>query len=107
MVTAKRCTGCHEVKPLVEFHRRSAAKDGRQVRCKGCQRSDTYRWREANPDATRTIARRHYVKHGRSRQYVRLYGVTEAAVDALIDSQEGALRYLPGADGQHLSWAAA
>lgn len=32
----KRCCTCHEIKPLADFHRRSAAPDGRQSRCKAC-----------------------------------------------------------------------
>lgn len=34
----KRCCTCHVVLPLADFYRRSAAKDGRQNRCKSCFR---------------------------------------------------------------------
>lgn len=36
----KPCTGCEKTKPLSEFHKQSKAKDGRQSRCKDCNRDD-------------------------------------------------------------------
>jgi hypothetical protein len=35
----KECRGCKEVKPLSEFFRRTAAKDGYEYRCKDCVRT--------------------------------------------------------------------
>ncbi len=32
----KKCCKCHEVKPLTEFNKREASKDGYQPRCKSC-----------------------------------------------------------------------
>lgn len=37
--TEKRCTGCGEVKTLDEFSRHRRERDGRQARCKACQRA--------------------------------------------------------------------
>jgi len=37
---SKACTGCKVVKPLTEFHRRASAKDGRQSRCKDCNKGE-------------------------------------------------------------------
>ena len=35
-ITEKRCTKCGEVKPISEFYRRAASKDGFQTYCKSC-----------------------------------------------------------------------
>jgi hypothetical protein len=35
----KVCSTCNEVKPLEDFHKRTAAKDGRQSVCKDCNKS--------------------------------------------------------------------
>lgn len=32
----KECCNCHEIKPLTEFNKRKASKDGYQPRCKTC-----------------------------------------------------------------------
>lgn len=37
----KRCSKCHEVKELQEFHRSSTNKDGRASRCKSCRNEDS------------------------------------------------------------------
>lgn len=36
VLTTKRCTGCGEEKPLSDFYRRAASRDGLQPRCKNC-----------------------------------------------------------------------
>lgn len=53
-MTEKTCTGCSRSLPLEEFHRSKSAKDGRQWRCKSCQRA----WREQNHERDRENARR-------------------------------------------------
>jgi hypothetical protein len=65
--TEKRCSTCGETKPLSEFYRSSTTRDGRQYRCKPCDKQTTItwqrenrdryadrmrRWRRENPDAT-------------------------------------------------------
>lgn len=34
----KRCTTCHELRPLSDFNLRRSAPDGRQARCRSCSR---------------------------------------------------------------------
>ncbi|SDN79254.1 HNH endonuclease [Geodermatophilus sp. DSM 45219] len=46
----KRCSTCEVSKPLDEFHRQSAAKDGRQRRCRGCVRTAGKAYKAANAD---------------------------------------------------------
>lgn len=42
----KTCTKCGEVKPLDEFHRNKASRDGRVTRCKSCVKAYQAEWRE-------------------------------------------------------------
>lgn len=35
----KRCSHCKKLLPVIEFHRKAKAKDGRQEWCKGCKRA--------------------------------------------------------------------
>lgn len=44
----KSCTKCCEVKPVEEFHRMTAAPDGRQSTCKVCGNEHKRLWRAAN-----------------------------------------------------------
>lgn len=44
----KRCTKCGECKPLSEFYKRSASKDGLRSECKDCKKLDDKKWRENN-----------------------------------------------------------
>ena len=38
-MTEKRCVTCHQLRPLSDFNRRSAAPDGLQQRCRDCCRA--------------------------------------------------------------------
>lgn len=47
----KTCTKCHETKPLEDFHRMKAARDGHRAACKPCILTADRAWRERNKDA--------------------------------------------------------
>jgi hypothetical protein len=49
----KKCTKCGLEKPLTEFHKRAASKDGLCSRCKECKRSDSNEYRQRNIDECR------------------------------------------------------
>lgn len=86
----KRCSKCLLTKSLDDFHKRSANKtDGRQSACKECQKQATYAHRAANPNAHKGYRRRSYARGGRDRQYQRLYGISEADVEAMRVAQRG------------------
>ena len=42
----KKCTGCREVKPMGEFHKRTQSPNGRAARCKHCARDRMNRRRD-------------------------------------------------------------
>jgi hypothetical protein len=39
MMQTKLCFTCHEIKPLTEFNKRAASKDGHNRACKDCSRA--------------------------------------------------------------------
>ncbi len=51
--TEKKCPRCEGVKALEEFSLDRRRRDGRQSRCKGCQRELMREWREQNPHTPR------------------------------------------------------
>jgi hypothetical protein len=51
----KRCSKCEATKPLAEFYRMTATKDGRRPECKACFDARRRRWYEKNRE--REIAR--------------------------------------------------
>ena len=46
----KRCSMCHEWKPLSDFHRNRRRRDGLQTACKPCNIARNQRWYRENPD---------------------------------------------------------
>jgi hypothetical protein len=52
---SKTCSKCGEDKPLTEFHKRTASRDGVQGRCKKCQCAARKTWAELHPGRQRTI----------------------------------------------------
>ncbi len=43
-MNTKRCTQCHEAKPLDQFHRRLAGSEARQAECQSCGRDRAARY---------------------------------------------------------------
>lgn len=53
----KTCAACGGTAPVDSFHRRTAARDGRQAYCKACARSKLGGWQAANADRVRELFR--------------------------------------------------
>lgn len=53
----KECRGCHQVKPLSEYHNHKQTKDKKSTRCKVCLNTQNKANREANPDYMRQYKR--------------------------------------------------
>jgi hypothetical protein len=47
----KRCVQCGEIRPLEDFHKRSASKDGHQPKCKACSKAYFQQWLVAGGSA--------------------------------------------------------
>jgi len=46
----KVCNKCGEIKPLTDYHKSKATKDGYAYMCKECSNTATNKWRKNNPD---------------------------------------------------------
>lgn len=91
----KRCARCREQKPLGEFHRNRATRDGRHPYCRPCKSASakaSYRknprpakesakmWRAKNPESVEQIVHR---------QNLKKYGMTPADYESLLAAQGG------------------
>lgn len=54
----KTCSKCNEEKPVAEFNRHRAMKDGRQAWCKKCHGAANKKWFEDNPERKRQLNKR-------------------------------------------------
>lgn len=55
----KRCSKCGETKAVGEFSRQRSKKDGRQSRCKACNRAELKAWERANPERVAEKSKRY------------------------------------------------
>jgi len=58
-MNTKKCNKCGEIKPLAEFHKKTANKDGHQYQCKGCMK----RYNEKNKAAKTEYDKRYNKKN--------------------------------------------
>ena len=89
MTQTKTCTKCHKTKPLEEFSRGPNCKDGYQTHCKACKSAYSRRWRVGRREKTRVYNSQWWAEHGADRQRQRLYGITLAEYDAMLEAQGG------------------
>lgn len=91
----KTCFVCHTDKALSEFHRGSKSKSGRQGRCKACAaawyqankeqiRAKQNAHLAANREAVNRRARERYNVKYKVRRLVKMYGIPEEEVLALL-----------------------
>ena len=90
----KTCGGCGETKLLDEFNRYQQDKaDGRQPRCRECQRRSNAKWREVNRERSRAQARAWNAAHPEQvadRNFQRRYGISLVEYQRLLQRQDGA-----------------
>lgn len=78
---SKRCPKCDQPKPIEDFHKNRARKDGRQSICKTCMNKATRLWARTNPGAKavqKAIRRKNI---SRNRQFVLTYLLNHPCVD--------------------------
>lgn len=81
----KICKGCKETKPIEEFHKHPASKDGHDARCKACKKASNAAYREKQLG-----------------QPARLPGDADVLASAVRSSPGGPLMILHFADGVRL-----
>jgi hypothetical protein len=58
----KTCRRCEQTKPLTEYSRKAASKDGHQPLCKCCATTEHLEWNRKNPEKVREYAKRQRAK---------------------------------------------
>lgn len=63
----KRCTRCGTLKPLTEFSKRSASRDGLDYKCRSCKVAASTQWALANREKRLATYKRHHELHKNER----------------------------------------
>lgn len=100
----KKCTKCGEVKPLEDYHKLRAAKDGCRTYCKKCAIRDASSWalknkqkvveqareyRKSNSEKTREISRNYYKRNKQARKEYKIsYNSKKRQADPLFALSE-------------------
>lgn len=85
MKLRKMCRDCGDMKSLNDFHVNRVTPDGRHYYCKECQNERGAKWRAANPDKAKEVAKRSQ----RKRHLSSTYGMSVDEYDALLEKQGG------------------
>ena len=88
LMKTKKCRGCGEAKPISEFHKKTAAKDGLQSRCKPCAIKMAAEWNQKNQK--KYLARQNRrTPEQLHRRRARLYGLTPEELHAKLEEAQG------------------
>jgi hypothetical protein len=101
----KKCSQCHIVRPLSDFHKGDGA-DGKRPYCRECGRKSLFAWRRRNPEKYKAISRRNYHSaRGQDTYYKRMYGVSKVEYDNTLAVQGGVCAACGGVnqDGRRLA----
>jgi hypothetical protein len=91
MQIAKFCRCCNQIKPLEEFYKKAASKDGRRSRCKVCDGIRYRNWKAANPERARDAWRSASSRYrDRGHELWKKYGLTHEDFLRLGDAQQWA-----------------
>ena len=86
----KTCSICKEGKPLEDFHKKAAAKDGRQSRCKKCAIDRVVQWQKDNPEKYKERWQKQIgnTEYGLRRK-AKMYGVTVDELKEMFEKADG------------------
>ena len=94
----KKCSKCDKKKPLSEFYRRSASKDGFQSCCKMCEEKFAQQYRQTNKhkqvrakhDRKLRVENPELYKKKRRKSTLKInYGITLDEYNQMFESQKG------------------
>ena len=86
----KTCKRCATDKPLEDFHKRSASKDGLQTYCKACAIIGVRKWQEANPEKFEANWRKHsYGEEAVLKRKAARYGLTVGQLSEMMEISSG------------------
>lgn len=83
------CRTCGVEKPLTSFHRDKSRTNGHVNRCKECTREYAGKRYRTQPEVREATAARSASDRNRETRLMRLYGITSAQYDELLESQGG------------------
>jgi len=87
----KTCNECEIEKPLEEFFKDRASKDGHYTICKACKKALTLKWRHENKDKYNQSMRKYRAEHKlyfRDKNLKRSYGITEDQYQQMLLKQD-------------------
>lgn len=84
---SKKCSTCKEVKPVSDFHKCKANKDGLQTSCKVCKNRAARKWQQDNPERHRAIWQKSYAKKSVEQRRAERYGISVEELQALINRE--------------------
>ena len=89
----KTCTKCGELKPLGDYHKRAASKDGHKYICKACSVEEHRAWKAAQPagrlSAMEKSWRDNNPRREIERRLLRKYGISHDEFTAMVLQQDG------------------
>lgn len=86
----KKCTKCQIVKPIVEFNKRSASKDGLAYWCGCCRQKSQTQYRRDNLELVRKRDRERYKRNPEKMMAVQRkisYGITKEEYSGRLEKQ--------------------
>lgn len=85
----KYCKKCDTTKPVSEFHKNAARKDGLTLYCRQCNNRSGKEWHEKNPDYKKEWRKNNpdKCKEYAERKKPRTYGMTIEDYNSLLDQQ--------------------
>lgn len=83
----KLCTGCGEEKPLDQYNKKKASRDGLNYKCRPCVNAYSLGWYRENRERVKRTHREYVLKS--------LYGIDEAEFQELLRAQNGKCALCP------------
>jgi len=84
----KTCTGCHQEKPIDQFHKNKATRDGHHYLCRPCNYAKSKTWKSQHPERRHQQYKKAFLRYWNA-NLLRLYGIGIPEYIAMFREQEG------------------